>query len=74
MGSIGGIEHGLALVVDDRGGAVVHRCWGVQPDPGVAMFVVIPAGEGAQPSAGFTDGGEPLRVVGGVFHRLELGF
>ena len=40
MLGVRGVEGRLALLMDLFGGAVVHRSFGVHPDPGVAMFMV----------------------------------
>lgn len=41
MGDPGGVEGLLPLFTDLSGGAVMHRCRGVQADPGVPVFVVV---------------------------------
>jgi hypothetical protein len=41
-GGIGVVEDLLAAGLDRPGGAVVNRCRGVQPDPGMAVVVVVP--------------------------------
>ena len=38
---VGLVEGDLALGADLLGGAEVHRGWGVHPDPGVPVFVVV---------------------------------
>ena len=43
VGRVGGVEGLLALRADLGGGAVVDRGGGVQPDPGVAVLVVVVA-------------------------------
>ncbi len=41
VGGIGGVQGGGALGADLSGGAEVHRGRGVQPDPGVAVLMVV---------------------------------
>ncbi len=38
---VGLVEGGLALGADLLGGAEVHGCGGVHPDPGMAVFVIV---------------------------------
>jgi hypothetical protein len=41
VGGVRGVEGDGALGADLAGGAVVDRRWGVQPDAGVAVHVVV---------------------------------
>ena len=52
MLGVGLVEGGLALGADLLGGAEVHGCWGVHPDPGVPVFVVVGDEESVAERAG----------------------
>ena len=71
---VGGVEHTGAFVADDGGGAVVHVGGNVQAEPGMAVFVVVPAEEDLAVAAGGLDRVEPVWEVGPVLQRLELCF
>ena len=49
---VGGVEHTGAFLADDGGGAVVHVGGNVQAEPGMAVFVVVPAWRVALPGTG----------------------
>ena len=49
---VGPVEGGLPLGADLLGGAEVHRRWGVHPDPGVPVFVVVGDEESVAERAG----------------------
>jgi hypothetical protein len=44
---VGGVQHGLALVLDRRRGADMHRIGNVQPDPGMPVLMVVIGAERA---------------------------
>ena len=58
VGGVGGVEGGGALGADLAGGAVVDRRWGVQPDAGVAVDVVVVIEERHAERAGVLDRAE----------------
>ena len=72
--SPGGVECGVAVLVDAVGVAVVDVGGSVHPDPGVAVVVVVGVHELAEELPGVPEGGEPVGEDGQVFHRLEQGF
>ena len=70
---IGGVEYAGTLVADCLGQAVVDVDGGMQAQPAVAMFIVVPTEEGLAVPAGVLDRTEPAGEVGPVLQRLELG-
>src|SRR5271166_1248622 len=50
--SAGGVQHGLALLLDRGRGADMDRVRGVQPDPGMPVLVVVIGEEHAAERAG----------------------
>jgi hypothetical protein len=69
---VGGVEHARALVSDCLGQSVVDVSRGMQAQPGVAVFVVVPAEEVPAVPTGALDRVESPGEVGPVFQRLEL--
>lgn len=65
VGGVGVAEGLLALWADLRGGAVVHRCRGVQADAGVAVLVVVVGEELLAERARVCGGSEPVGEGGG---------
>ena len=66
-------QGGCSLGPDLGGGAVVHAGWGVQPDAGVAVHVVVVIEERFAEHACVVDGSEAGRERRAVLQRLELG-
>jgi hypothetical protein len=71
---VGGVEHASAGRVQPGRLAVVDGGGGHQPDPGVAVLVVVPVKERAAVPAGVVDVVEPVRELGPVLQRLEVRF
>ena len=67
-----GVEHAGAGGVQLLGVAVVDGGWGHQPDPGVAVVVVVPVEELAAVRAGVLDVVEPRGELGPVLQGLEV--
>jgi len=63
---VGGIEHACAVVPDCLGQAVVDVGGGLQDQPGVAVFVVVPTEEVLAVSSGVFDRVKPAGEVGPV--------
>jgi len=61
-----------AGLADSVGVAVVDVSGSVEPDPGVPMFVGVPAEEAVAERTGVLDAAEPLREVWPVLQGLEL--
>ena len=74
VGGVGGVEGDGTLGADLAGGAVVHRRWGVQPDAGVAVDVVVVIEERDAERAGVFDRAEPAGERRAVLEGLEVGF
>lgn len=72
-GRVGGVEGLLAQCTDVAGGAVVNRGGGVQPDPGVAVFVVVVAEEPLAERARVGQRTETPGEDGRVLEGLEVG-
>jgi hypothetical protein len=72
MGIVGGIQDAAAGLADGVRAAVVDVGWGVQADPGVPVFVAVPAEEPVTEDAGILDGPEPFGEVRPVLQGLEL--
>ena len=70
---VGGVEYAGTLVADGLGQAVVDVSGGMQAQPAVAMFIVIPTEEDLAVQSSFLDRAEPAGEVGPVLQRLELG-
>src|SRR3954453_18523607 len=70
---VGGVEYAGALVTDCLGEAVVDVGGGMQAQPGVAGFIVIPTEKILTVQSSFLDRAEPAGEVGPVFQRLKLG-
>ena len=62
------------LFADGGGGAVVDRGWGVEPDPGVAVLVVVVIEEGFAERSGVFDAAEGSGERRAVLEGLERGF
>jgi hypothetical protein len=73
VGGVGGVEGGLALGADLGRGAEVDRRGGVQPDPGVAVLVVVVAEEPSQNVRASAREPNALGEDRGVLQRLERG-
>ena len=73
MCGVGGVEYAGTLVADCLCEAVVDVGSGMQAEPAVAMFIVVPSEEDLAVSSGVFDRAEPAGEVGPVFQRLELG-
>jgi hypothetical protein len=74
MDAIGGIEHGLALFENERGLVVVHHGWGEQAQPGMAVFLVVPAEKSLRKSPAILNTAETIRKLRSIFHGAELTF
>ena len=57
VGGVRGVEGDGSLLLDLVCGAVVDRCRGVEPDPGVAVLQVVPVEELDTEGAGVVDPG-----------------
>ena len=77
VGGVGGVEGDGALGADLGGGAVVDRRWGVQPDAGVAVDVVVVIEEHGAERPGVFDraeaAGKRRAVLEGLEVRLRIG-
>ena len=73
MCGVGGVEYAGTLVADCLGEAVVDVGGGMQAQPGVAMFIVVPTEEDLAVSSGVFDRAEPTGEIGPVLQRFELG-
>ena len=73
MCGVGGVEYAGALIADCLGEAVVDVGGGMQAQPGVAVFIVIPTEEVLTVQSSFLDQAEPAGEVGPVLQRLKLG-
>jgi hypothetical protein len=69
----GGVEYAGTLVADCLGQTVVDVGGGMQAQPAVAMFIVIPTEVDLAVQSSFLDRAEPAGEVGPVLQRLELG-
>ena len=69
---VGSVEGDAALGADLAGGAVVDRGRGVQPDPGVAVDVVVVLEERRAEASRISDRPKPGRERRAVLQRLEL--
>ena len=69
---VGGVEYVGAGGVEPLGVAVVDGGWGHQPDPGMAVGVVVPVDERAAVSAGVLDRVKPGGELGPVLQGLEV--
>ena len=58
--------------LDGLGAPVMNRGGGVQPDAGMAVFVVVVGEENVAEGAGVVDGAELSGEGGAVFECLEL--
>ena len=67
----GGVQHGLALVLDRGRGAGMDRVRGVQPDPGMPVLVVVIGEEHAAERAGVLQRPEPAGKAGQYFSVLN---
>src|SRR5271169_2384345 len=68
----GGVQYGLALVLDRGCGADVHRVRGVQPYPGMPVLVVVIGEESTAERAGVLQRPERARKSRAVLQRLDL--
>src|SRR6266581_9286205 len=68
----GGVQHGLASVLDRVRGADMDRVRGVQPDPGMPVLVVVIGKEHAAERAGVLQRPERAGKSRAVLQRLEL--
>ena len=73
MGGVGALEHPGPFLPGLLGSAVVDVGGGMQAQPGVVMFVVVPGEERAAEQACGLDRVEPVGEVGPVLQGLELG-
>ena len=73
MGCVGRVEGRLTQDSDLGRGAVVDRGWGVQPDPAVAVLMVVVAEEPLAERARVGQRAEVLREDGRVLQGLECG-
>lgn len=69
---VGGVEYAGALVANCLGHAVMDVSSGMQAQPAVAMFIVVPTEEDLAVSSGIFDRAEAAGEVGPVLQRLEL--
>src|SRR6202049_3732607 len=74
MDAVGGIENGLALFEDERGLVVVDHGRREQAQPGVTVFVVIPAKKSLRKSPAILNAAETVRELRSIFHGAELAF
>ena len=74
MDAIGGIENGLALLEDERGLVVVDHGRSEQAQPGVAVFLVVPAKKSLRKSPTVLNAAETIRKLRPIFHGAELAF
>ena len=72
VGGVGVVEDLLPVRLDGLGAAVMNRGGGVQPDAGMAVFVVVVGEEDVAEGAGVVDGPELSGEGGTVFQSLEL--
>jgi hypothetical protein len=70
---VGGGEYAGAFVADHLGQAVVDVGGGMQAQPTVAVFIVIPTEENLAVQSSLLDRAEPAGEVGPVLQRLKLG-
>ena len=70
-GGVGSVQGGLALGADLGGGAVVDAGGGVQPDPGMAVLVVVVGEELLGERAGVGQRPEALGKTGAYFSVLN---
>src|SRR5574337_565594 len=70
---VGGVEYAGTFVADRLGQAVVDVGGGMQAQPGVAVFIVIPTEEDLAVPSSFLDRAELAGEVGSVLQRFELG-
>src|SRR5579862_536723 len=68
----GGVQHGLAFVLDRGRGADMHRVRGMQPYPGMPVLVVVIGEEHAAERAGVLEGPERAGERRAVLQRFEL--
>ena len=71
MGGVGGVEYTGTLVADCLGQAVVDVGRGMQGQPAVAVFVVVPAEEVLAVSSCVFDRAEPAGKSGRYFSVLN---
>ena len=69
---VGGVQDASAELVKLGRGAVVHGGWGHQPDPGVAVGMVVPVKERPAVGSGVLDVVEPGGELGPVLQGLEV--
>ena len=69
---VGGVQHGLAFVLDRGRGADMHRVRGVQRYPGMPVLVVVIGEEHAAERAGILQGSERAGERRAVFKRLVV--
>ncbi len=74
MQSVGRLQHLLAHTDHRWCLPMVDRGRREQPNPAVAMLLVIPLDERAHPRAGVNQAPELLREARSVFQLFELGF
>src|SRR6266849_924289 len=68
----GGVQHGLAFVLDRGRGADMHRVRGMQPYPGMPVLMVVIGEEHAAERAGVLQRPERAGESRAVLQRLEL--
>src|ERR1022692_3017102 len=72
--AIGGIENGLTLFEDERGLVVVNHGRGEQAQPGVAVFLVVPAEKSLRKSATVLNAPEAVWELRAVLQGAKLAF
>ena len=72
VGGVRGVEGLGPLGPDLGGGAVVHRCWRMQSDAGVAMNMVVVLEEVGAEGPGVLDGAEAAWERRAVLEGLEV--
>ena len=72
--AIGGIENSLTLFEDERGLVVVDHGRREQAQPGVAMFLVVPAEKSLRKSAAVLNAAETVWELWAVLQGAELTF
>src|ERR1039457_6231106 len=72
--AIGGIENGFGPVEDEGGLGVGDHGRGEQAQPGVAVFLVVPAEKSLRKSAAVLNASETIRELRPVLQGAELAF
>jgi hypothetical protein len=74
MSAVSRIQNGTALFDGGWRKAIVNYLRGEQPEPGMAMLLVVPAEELLREGAGVLQRAEAFRKPWPVFQRPELAF